>query len=79
MLRYRFELTSVKVQIALFRPSAGLTKVIWLALQKVNRRYLTGDAEEPQWELRMSLAFCSLLCVIVAVAFLLAMKGIYPK
>ena len=55
--------------------------ILWRfsALQRVNRRYLTGDAEEPQWELRMSLAFCSLLSVIVVVAFLLAMKGIYPK
>jgi hypothetical protein len=48
-------------------------------LQQVNRRYLAGEAEEPQWELRMSVAFCSLLCMIVAAAFLLAMRGIYPK
>jgi hypothetical protein len=45
----------------------------------VNRRYLAGEAEEPQWELSMSVAFCSLLCMIVAAAFLLAMSGIYPK
>jgi hypothetical protein len=48
-------------------------------LQQVNRRYLAGESEEPHWELRMSVAFCSLLSVIVVAACLLAMRGIYPK
>jgi hypothetical protein len=48
-------------------------------LKQANRRYLAGGGEEPQWELRMSVAFCSLLSVIVVVAMLLAMSGIYPK
>ncbi len=29
------------------------------SLQRVNRRYLTGEGEEPHWELRMSIAFSS--------------------
>jgi len=55
--------------------------ILWRfsALQRANRRYLTGDAEEPQWELRMRVAFCSLLSIIVVVAFLLGTGGIYPK
>jgi hypothetical protein len=48
-------------------------------LKQVNRRYLAGGEEEPEWELRMSVAFCSLLSMIVVVAMLLAMIGIYPK
>ena len=47
------------------------------ALQQMNRRYLAGEAEEAHWEFRMSVAFCSLLFIIVA--FLLAKRGIYPK
>ena len=55
--------------------------ILWRysSLRQVNRRYLAGDAEEPQWELRMSIAFFSLLCIIVVAAFLLAAKGIYHK
>src|SRR5258708_29298116 len=49
------------------------------SLQRVNRRYLTGEGEEPHWELRMSIAFSLLLGIIVAAAFLLAMRDIYPK
>lgn len=49
------------------------------SLQRVNRRYLTGEGEEPQWELRMSIAFSLLLGLIVATAILLAMRDIYPK
>jgi hypothetical protein len=48
-------------------------------LQRVNRRYLTGETDEPHWELRMSVAFCSLLFIIVASALLLAMRGIHLK
>jgi len=55
--------------------------ILWRCspLKQVNRRYLAGGGEEPQWELRMSVAFCSLLSVIVVVAMLLAMSGIYPE
>ena len=49
------------------------------SLQRVNRRYLTGEGEVPHWELRMSIAFSLLLGIIVAAAFLLAMRDIYPK
>jgi len=48
-------------------------------LRQVSRRYLAGELEEPGWELRMSLAFCSLLSTIIAAAFFLAQRGIYPK
>ena len=72
------------IVLALYVSPVILPIFLWIlwrysALQKVNRRYLTGDAEEPQWELRMSVAFCSLLSMIVVVAFLLATRGIYPK
>jgi len=55
--------------------------VLWRhsSLQRVNRRYLTDETEEPHWELRMSIAFCSLLTVIVVSALLLARTGIYLK
>jgi hypothetical protein len=55
--------------------------ILWRysSLQQVNRRYLAGEPEEGQWELRMSVAFCSLLFVIVVTAFFLGMNGIYPK
>jgi hypothetical protein len=49
------------------------------SLQRVNRRYLTGETVEPHWELRMSVAFCSLLFIIVGSALLLAMRGIHLK
>lgn len=49
------------------------------SLQRVNRRYLAGETDEPHWELRMSVAFCSLLFIIVASALLLAMRGIHLK
>lgn len=48
-------------------------------LQRVNRRYMTGEAEEPHWELRMSIVFFSLLSVIVVAALVLAMRGIHQK
>lgn len=48
------------------------------SLQLVNRRYLTGETNESHWELRMSVAFCSLFFIIVAVAFLLGMRGVHP-
>jgi hypothetical protein len=48
-------------------------------LQKVNGRYLAGEADDQKWELRMSLVFCSLFSVIVVSAFFLARSGIHPK
>ena len=48
------------------------------SLQRVNR-YLMGETDEPHWELRMSVAFCSLLLIIVASALLLTMRGIHLK
>jgi hypothetical protein len=48
-------------------------------LQQVNRRYLAGEADDSQWELRMSVAFCSLFSFIVVSAYFLASSGIYPK
>lgn len=72
------------ISIALWTLPVILPIFLWILwryspLQKVNRRYLAGEVEEPQWELRMSLAFFSLLTLIVVTAFLLAMTGIYPK
>jgi hypothetical protein len=72
------------ILIALWTLPIVLPIFLWILwryspLQKVNRRYLAGEVEEPQWELRMSLAFFSLLTLIVVAALLLAMTGIYPK
>jgi hypothetical protein len=72
------------VVIALWTLPLILPTFLWILwryspLEKVNRRYVAGEAEEPQWELQMSIAFCSLLTLIVVAAFLLAMRGIYPK
>ena len=55
--------------------------ILWRysSLQQVNRRFLAGEPEQVQWELRMSIAFCLLLFVIIVTAFLLGMGGIYPK
>jgi hypothetical protein len=55
--------------------------ILWryTSLQQVNRRYLVDGTEDPHWELRMGVAFCSLLFMMVASALLLAMRGIYLK
>jgi hypothetical protein len=55
--------------------------ILWRysSLQQVNRRYLAGEPDLAQWELRTSAAFCSLLFTMIAIAFLLAKSGIYPK
>jgi hypothetical protein len=45
----------------------------------MNRRYLAGEPDLAQWELRMSVTFCSLLFLMVVTAFLSAASGIYPK
>jgi hypothetical protein len=55
--------------------------ILWRysSLQQVNRGYLAGEPDSPQWELRMSIAFCSLLLTMVATAFVLGINGIYVK
>ena len=75
---------STNILLAVWASPFFLPIFLWILwqyspLQQVNRRYLAGEAEAPHWELRMSVAFCSLLSVIVLAACLLAMKGIYPK
>jgi hypothetical protein len=72
------------ILVALWASPVILPVFLWVLwqyspLKHVNRRYLAGEAEEPQWELRMSVAFCSLLSTIVVAAFLLAMGSVYPK
>jgi hypothetical protein len=72
------------ILVALWTSPVLLPIFLWLlwrysSLQRVNRRYLTGEAEEPHWELRMSITFSALLSIIVASAILLATRGIYPK
>lgn len=55
--------------------------ILWRysSLQQVNRRYLAGEPQEPQWEHRMNVAFYLLLFAMIGIAFLLGMIGIYPK
>jgi hypothetical protein len=72
------------ILLALWTSPIILSIFLWILwryspLKQVNRLYLAGEAEETQWELRMSAAFGSLLFLIVATAFLLAKRGIYPK
>jgi len=72
------------ILLALWASPVILPIFLWILwryspLQHVNRRYLAGETEEPRWELRMNVAFCSLLSMIVVAAFLLAMKGICLK
>jgi len=72
------------ILVALWVSPLILPLFLWMlwrysALQRVNRRYLAGEAEEPRWELRMSIAFSTLLSIIVAIALLLATRGIYRR
>jgi hypothetical protein len=72
------------ILIALSLSPVILPILLWIlwrysSLQQVNRRYLVDGTEDPHWELRMSVAFCSLLFIIVASALLLAMSGVYLK
>jgi hypothetical protein len=72
------------ILLALWASWLILPAFLWILwryspLQQVNRRYLVGEAEDSRWEFRMSVTFCSLLFIIVAVAFLLAIGGIYPN
>jgi hypothetical protein len=72
------------ILLALWAMPVVLPIFLWILwryspLQQANRRYLAGEPEQAQWELRMSVTFFSLISVIVAIAFLLAMRGIYPK
>jgi hypothetical protein len=79
-----FEGFHKNILIALSISPLILPILLWIlwrysSLQRVNRRYLVDGTEDPHWELRMSVAFCSLLFIIVASALLLAMRGIYLK
>jgi uncharacterized protein YacL len=72
------------VLLALWTSPIFIAFFLWMlwrysSLQKVNRRYLAGEADDSKWELRMSVAFCSLFSLVVVAAFLLARSGIYPK
>jgi hypothetical protein len=72
------------ILLALGTSPVMLPILLWLlwrysSLQRVNRRYLTGEAEESRWELWMSITFSALLSIIVVSAILLATRGIYPK
>ena len=72
------------ILLALWTSPVILPIFLWILwryspLKQVNRRYLGGEVEETQWELRMSAAFCSLLFFIVVTAFFLAERGTYPK
>jgi hypothetical protein len=79
-----FEGFHKNILIALSISPVLLPILLWIlwrysSLQRVNRRYLADGTQDPHWELRMSVAFGSLLFIIVASALLLAMRGIYPK
>ena len=79
-----FESFHKNILIALSISPVILPILLWIlwrysSLQRVNRRYLVDGTEEPHRELRLSVAFCSLLFIIVASALLLAMRGIYVK
>ena len=76
-----FEGFHKNILIALSVSPVILPMLLWIlwrysSLQRVNRRYLVDGTEDPHWELRMSVAFCSLLFIIVASALVLAMRGI---
>jgi hypothetical protein len=49
------------------------------SLQQVNRRYLAGERDSKQWELKMSVSFCSLLLTMVVTALFLGVNGLYLK
>ena len=79
-----FEGFHKNILIALSISPVILPILLWIlwrysSLQRMNRRYLVDGTEEPHWELRMSLTFCSLLFIFVASALLLALHGIYLK
>jgi hypothetical protein len=44
----------------------------------MRRRYINGTFEDPVWERRMTIAFCSILLSIIAITWLLAAIGIHP-
>jgi hypothetical protein len=44
----------------------------------VRRGHIDPTMEDPAWEYRMTLTFCSLLSVIVLIALFLAARGHYP-
>ncbi len=45
----------------------------------IRQHYSTDKIEDAAWERKMTISFCSLLLVIVAVAFFLAAKGYHPR
>jgi Mn2+/Fe2+ NRAMP family transporter len=72
------------ILLALWLSPVILPIFLWIlwrysSLQQVNRRCLAGEPDSAQWELRMSVAFSSLLLTMVAAAFFLGVNGIYLK
>jgi Mn2+/Fe2+ NRAMP family transporter len=72
------------ILFALWASFVILPIFLWLlwrfsALKRVNRSYLAGEAEEPRWEVKMTVAFCTLLSMIVLGSFVLAAYDIFPK
>lgn len=72
------------ILIALWASPVVLPIFLWIlwrysSLQQVNRRYLAREPDQSQWEFRMSIAFCSLLAVMVVTAFLLGRSGILSE
>jgi hypothetical protein len=72
------------ILFALWASFVILPIFLWLlwrfsALNRVNRSYLAGGAEEPRWEVKMAVAFCTLLSMIVLGSFVLAAYDIFPK
>ncbi len=43
----------------------------------MRRCYINGTFDDPAWERRMTITFCSILLLIIALAWLLAAKGIH--
>lgn len=79
-----FESFHESILIALSISPVILPILLWIlwrysSLQRANRRYLVDGTEDPHWELRMSVAFCSLLLMFVAFAILLTMRGFHLK
>ena len=63
--------------IALWASPFAVPILLWLLWQFsvrsfVRRAQIEGKSEDPAWELRMSLIFCSVLLLVVALASLLA-------
>jgi hypothetical protein len=66
--------------IALWASPFAVPILLWLLWRFsirsfVRRAQIEGISEDPAWELRISLIFCSVLLLMVALASLLAVKG----